>query len=421
MNVLAELERNRVQAPGVLRFITAGSVDDGKSTLIGRLLHDTRAILQDQLAAVASASARRGSEEIDLSLLTDGLEAEREQGITIDVAYRYFATARRKFIIADTPGHEQYTRNMVTGASTADAAIVLIDATKGLLPQSRRHLLLVHLLGIRHIIVAVNKLDLAAYDRAVFERVRDDVEEFIEPLQFPRPCFIPMSALRGDMIAERGERLGWYAGPTLLEQLEAIDVRDLQAALPLRFPVQYVGRGTVRRYMGRVAAGALRPGDEVVAMPSGRRTRIAAIKVLEASRTLAVAGDSVALELEDELDISRGDMLANADQAPRVLNSFDATLCWLSEAPLVAQGRYLLKHTASTVKARIAAVHHRIDVQTLAKTPIEGEVRMNDILHAAIVTQKPLFADAYATNRATGAFILIDETTNQTVAAGMID
>jgi sulfate adenylyltransferase subunit 1 len=421
MNAITALERNRVQDLGVLRFITAGSVDDGKSTLIGRLLHDTRAILQDQLAAMASASSKRGFDGLDLSLLTDGLEAERAQGITIDVAYRYFATARRKFIIADTPGHEQYTRNMVTGASTADAAVILVDATKGLLPQSRRHLLLAHMLGIRHIVVAVNKLDLAGYARGRFEAVCEEFESFAAPLEIPELRFIPMSALRGDMVVERGAHLGWYEGPTLLEALENIDAADTAAALPLRFPVQYVGRGGARRYLGRVAGGTVRPGDEVVALPSGQRTRVAKVAMLDEARASASAGDSVALELEDELDIARGDMLADAANPPRSARAFEARLCWLATEPLLPQGRYLLKHTTRTVKAKFASVNHRVDIRTLATEPFRGEVKMNEIVHAALVVQQPLFADSYARNRVTGAFILIDEATNQTVAAGMIE
>jgi sulfate adenylyltransferase subunit 1 len=421
MNALAELERNQVADLGVLRFITAGSVDDGKSTLIGRLLHDTRAILQDQLAAVASASSKRGFDGIDLSLLTDGLEAERAQGITIDVAYCYFATARRKFIIADTPGHEQYTRNMVTGASTADAAVILIDATKGLLPQSRRHLLISHLLGIRHIVVAVNKLDLAGYARATFEAVREEFEQFAAPIEIPELRFIPMSALRGDMVVERGASLGWYEGPTMLEALEKIDATDTASALPMRFPVQYVGRGATRRYLGRVAGGAVRPGDKVVALPSGERTRVAAVVTLGESRESASAGDSVSLELEDELDIARGDLLADAACAPRKVRAFEATLCWLGADPLIPQSRYVLKHTSRTVKVRFASINHRVDVHTLAKEPFEGEAKMNDIVQAALIAQQPLFVDPYAQSRVTGAFILIDEATNQTVAAGMIE
>ena len=421
MSLLGEIERNAVIDLGVLRFITCGSVDDGKSTLIGRLLHDTRAVLQDQLAAITRASKKRGIEEPDLSLLTDGLEAEREQGITIDVAYRYFATRRRKFIIADTPGHEQYTRNMVTGASTADAAVILIDATRGLLPQSKRHLLIAHLLGIRNVLVAVNKLDLGGYREDLFESVRAAFERFAAPLGIQNLQFIPLSALRGDMVVERGTQLAWYAGLTLLEALESIDAGAADASLPLRFPVQYVARGGVRGYLGRVAAGVARPGAEVTVLPSGRLTRIKGIKLLDAAREAAAAGDSIALELEDELDVSRGDMIAEAARPPRVARAFEAKLCWLSGDPLAPQGRYLLKHTTRTVKARFSSINYRIDVHTLDNKPLEDDVRMNDIFHAALVVQQPVFVDPYAVGRSTGAFILIDEATNQTVAAGMIE
>jgi len=420
-NLVSGLGDRQGNARGVLRFITCGSVDDGKSTLIGRLLHDTRAILQDQLDAVARASGKRGAGELDLSLLTDGLEAEREQGITIDVAYRYFATGRRKFIIADTPGHEQYTRNMVTGASTAAAAVILVDATKGLLAQSRRHLLIAQLLGIRNIVVAVNKLDLAGYGQDVFDAVREDFEQFAAPLQIPDLRFIPLSALRGDMVVERGTRLGWYDGPTLLEALEAIDAGSANTTLPLRFPVQYVTRGNVRSYMGRIAAGVMQPGAEVILLPSGRRTRVKAIAVLDSALESAVTGDSVALRLEDELDVSRGDMIADAGRPPRAATAFEAKLCWLANEPLAPQGRYLLKHTTRTVKARFASINYRVDVQTLGRQALDGGVRMNDIVHAALVVQQPVFVDSYATDRAAGAFILIDEATNHTVAAGMIE
>ena len=415
----------RLPAADTLRVATSGSVDDGKSTLIGRLLHDSRAILQDQLDAVARASSKRGAGELDLSLLTDGLEAEREQGITIDVAYRYFTTGRRKFIIADTPGHEQYTRNMVTGASTADAAVILIDSRKGLLPQSRRHLYLAHLLGIRSVIVAVNKLDLAGYSAGVFDALRAEFEQFAASLAIPGLQFIPMSALRGDMVVERGAQLDWYRGPTLLEALEAVDVVNETAARPLRFPVQYVVRGEnaagTRGYMGRIASGVLRPGDEVLALPSGRRTRVKAVTVLDEVRVAAAAGDSVTLLLADELDVSRGDMLVGLARAPRSAKAFEAKLCWLAGEPLAPQGRYLLKHTTRSVKAKFASIDYRVDVQTLARKPLDGEVRMNDIVHASLVVQQPVFVDSSAVDRATGAFILVDETTNQTVAAGMIE
>jgi sulfate adenylyltransferase subunit 1 len=424
MSLLGEIERNRVADDGVLRFITAGSVDDGKSTLIGRLLHDSRAILADQLAAVARASEKRGQDALDLSLLTDGLEAEREQGITIDVAYRYFATARRKFIIADTPGHEQYTRNMATGASTAHAAVILIDARKGVLPQTRRHMIIARLLGIRHIVVAVNKMDLVGFAQSVFERIRADVLAFAGSLAIPDLRFVPLSALAGDMVVERGDGLGWYSGPTLLETLESIDVIDDTDSLPLRFPVQLVvrpGSGTdFRGYAGRVEAGTLAPGDEVVVLPAGRRTRVTEIRLLDESRPTAVAGDSVTITLADDIDISRGDLIAAAAAAPPVAKSIDARICWLDAAPLDPAARYLVKHTTRTVRAKVSAVHDRLDVHTLEQQPAP-EVAMNDIAKVSIALAQPIFADAYGTNRATGSFILIDEATNHTVAAGMID
>ena len=410
---------------GLLRFITAGSVDDGKSTLIGRLLHDSRAILQDQLASVTRTSHKRGQEELDLSLFTDGLEAEREQGITIDVAYRYFATPRRKFIIADTPGHEQYTRNMVTAASTADAAVILVDARKGLLAQTRRHLILASLLGIRHIIVAVNKMDLVGHARGTFETIRRDVERFVSGLPATDVQYIPASALRGDMVVERGEGLDWYQGPTLIAALEAVHPERDAAARPLRFPVQLVSRpgaaNAARRYLGRIESGIIFPGTEIRALPSGRTTIVKEIAGFDGARHVAVAGDCVTLILRDELDISRGDMLADAIRPPRVSRSIEAKLCWLAAEPLAPSGRYLLKHTTRTVKARVATLHHRLDIHTLEHGPVNGSIGMNDITHATLSLAQPILCDAYRENRATGAFILIDELSNQTVAAGMIE
>jgi sulfate adenylyltransferase subunit 1 len=405
---------------GVLRLVTAGSVDDGKSTLIGRLLHDARAILEDQLAAVAHASSRRGHDGIDLSLLTDGLEAEREQGITIDVAYRYFATPRRKFILADAPGHEQYTRNMVTAASTADAAVVLVDARKGVLPQTRRHAYLARLLGIRHVFVAVNKMDLVGYDRAVFERVRDDFLAFARPLATPDLRFFPISALRGDMVVERGEAMPWHAGPTLLDALETLPVRDEAAGLPFRFPVQLVIRGEPRSYGGRIASGWVRAGDEVIALPAGRRTKVAEIVTLDGPRDEAYAADSIAVRLEDEIDLARGDLLAHPERAPQILDAIDATVCWLDEAPLAAESRYLLKHGSRTVAARVVATDHKVDIATLAPAAAGGPVTANDIARLRLRLAQPIPADPYAANRASGAFVLIDPATNRTVAAGMI-
>ncbi|HKO86887.1 MAG TPA: GTP-binding protein [Burkholderiales bacterium] len=430
---------------GVLRFITAGSVDDGKSTLIGRLLHDTRAVLEDQLASVTRASAKKGVEYLDLSLLTDGLEAEREQGITIDVAYRYFATAKRKFIIADTPGHEQYTRNMVTGASTADAAFILIDARKGVLPQTRRHTYISHLLGVKHIIVAVNKMDLVDNDPAVFDKIKTDFLAFADKLGIKDLRFFPVSALLGDMVVDRGDTFPWYKGPTLLEALESIEVQNDTANTPMRFPVQYVVRpgqadakefsarlsrpvpakaGEVfdfRGYAGRLESGVVRVGDEVVVLPANRTTRIRDIVSVDGSQDLAVAGDSTTLLLEDEIDISRGDMIALAASAPQALKSIQATVCWLSTEGLNPAARYLLKHTARTVKAKIAAINHKLDIHSMEKLPAPSALAMNDIANISINLAQPIFADRYAENRATGAFILIDEATNQTVAAGMIE
>jgi len=405
----------------VLRFITAGSVDDGKSTLIGRLLHDTKQILEDQLSAVAQASKKRGFEGSDLSLLTDGLEAEREQGITIDVAYRYFATPRRKFIIADTPGHEQYTRNMVTGASTADAAVILADARKGLLTQGKRHLYIAHLLGIRDIVVAVNKMDLAGYEQRAFEAVRAAFAAFAAPMQIPNLRFVPLSALAGDMVVERGGAMDWYQGPTLLERLESLAPAEAAAARPFRFAVQLVQRaGGERRYLGRIASGTVRAGDEVAVLPSGRRTRIDAIHTFEGLRADARAGDSVSLVLADELDVSRGDVIAQAAQAPQALRSLEATLVWLAAAPLDPHGRYLLKHTTRTVRAKVVSVNYVMDVNALAPRFDAPAFAMNDIGHVALDLAQPVFADPYTADRATGAFILIDAHSHHTVAAGMI-
>jgi sulfate adenylyltransferase subunit 1 len=429
--LLGEIERQPrlTEDRGVLRFITAGSVDDGKSTLIGRLLHDTRAIFEDQLAAVARASQRRGQGELDLSLLTDGLEAEREQGITIDVAYRYFATAERKFIIADTPGHEQYTRNMVTAASTADAAVILVDARKRVLPQTRRHTYIAHMLGVRHIIVAVNKMDLVGFEEETFERIRRDFLAFASALEIADLQFIPISALRGDLVVERGANLGWYRGPTLLSALEEIDAADEADTLPFRFPVQLVirpGTGTdFRGYAGRVESGTLARGAEVLALPSGRRTTVKDIVALDRSLPIAVAGDSVSLVLAEDIDVSRGDLLAHPDHAPRAAKSIEARICWLSSQPLdaraLAAARFVLKHTTRSAKARLTSLNSRVDVNTLRQQAAPAGLAMNDIAHVDIALAQPIFADPYRTNRATGSFILVDETSNQTLAAGMVE
>jgi sulfate adenylyltransferase subunit 1 len=410
---------------GVLRFITAGSVDDGKSTLIGRLLHDTRAIFEDQLAAVQRASWKRGQDEMDLSLLTDGLEAEREQGITIDVAYRYFSTPRRKFIIADTPGHEQYTRNMVTGASTADASVILVDARKGVLPQTRRHTYIAHLLGVRHIIVAVNKMDLVGFDRAVFERIREDFLGFAGKLGIPELRFIPLSALRGDLVVERGTGMDWYTGPTLLAALEEIEVAREADHLPVRMPVQMVvrpGAGTdFRGYAGRLESGTLSPGDELAVLPSGRTSAVKEIVFQGRPVQQVVAGDAVTVVLADEIDISRGDMLSEPGEPPRAVKSLKARLCWFSDTPLDRSARFVLKHTTRTVKARLSSLDDRLDINTLERQPSPAGLAMNDIAHVQIALAQPIFVDPYDSNRATGSFILIDEVSHQTLAAGMIE
>ena len=407
-----------------LRFATAGSVDDGKSTLIGRLLYDARAIQEDQLAAVERASARRGAREIDLSLLTDGLEAEREQGITIDVAYRYFATPRRKFIIADSPGHEQYTRNMATGASNADALVLLVDVKKGLLPQTRRHLLIARLLGLRQVVVFVNKMDAIGYDRAAFERAKDDTDAFAAQLDFERLDVIPGSALNGDMVVERGDALSWYAGATLLETLEQLNsAAESAAAGPLRFPIQLVSRPqghAPRAYMGRIESGHVLAGTEVVALPSGRRTRVRQILVHEMESELAVAGDSVAVVLAEEIDLSRGDWLADSLNPPSETRSMELTLIWLGTEPLRPGGRYLVQQASRRAVAKVAGVSHRLDVHTLAETAPDGEVIMNDVVRARLALQSSFFVDRYDAVRATGAVILIDEASNQTVAAGLV-
>ena len=436
MGTLGEVERNGTPKAGiaedlgVLLFITAGSVDDGKSTLIGRLLHDTKAIFEDQLAAVSRASSKRGQGEMDLSLLTDGLEAEREQGITIDVAYRYFATPKRKFIIADTPGHEQYTRNMITGGSTADVAIILVDARKGVLTQTRRHTYIAHLLGIRHVIVAINKMDLVGFDRKVFEQIRTDFLAFATDLAIHDLRFIPMSALRGDMVVDRGSSddkagLSWYEGDTLLSVLEGLNVVDETDALPARFPVQLVVRpGTntdFRGYAGRLESGVIRVGDDVIALPSGRRTSVKEIVFLEQRLPLAVAGDSVTIVLADEIDISRGDVICAVAGEPRTAKSVEARICWMATDAPNAAGRFLLKHTSRTVKAKLSKINDRMDINTFERLPSPSTLAMNDIAHVSISLAQPIFIDPYDVNRATGSFILIDETTNQTVAAGMIE
>ena len=412
----------------MLRFITAGSVDDGKSTLIGRLLHDSRAILEDQFAAVERASRSRGQEFVDLSLLTDGLEAEREQGITIDVAYRYFATPRRKFIIADTPGHEQYTRNMVTGASTAEAAVVLIDARKGLLPQSRRHIYLAALLGLSEIIVAINKMDLIELRRGSVSGDPQGGAGFCLPSRRCAGEFrTHLGAARRYGRGARRAACPGGRGPTLLEALEAVDATRSLLELPARFPVQLVSRPDAsnldasRGYLGRLESGVLTRGQRVTVLPSRQTTTIRAIISLEGPTTEAVAGDSITLLLADDLDISRGDMIVGGFDPPALKQTISARLCWLSAEPFEPQRHYLLRHTTRSVKARVRNIDARVNIHTLERDPFSGQLGMNDIVHAHLALQQPIACDSYAANRATGAFILIDEVTDQTVAAGMID
>jgi bifunctional enzyme CysN/CysC len=408
-------------AGDLLRFTTAGSVDDGKSTLIGRLLLDCRAILEDQLAAIERASQNRGDPYLDLALLTDGLRAEREQGITIDVAYRYFATPRRKFIIADTPGHIQYTRNMVTGASTADLAIILIDARNGVATQSKRHGFIASLLGIPHVTVAVNKMDLVDHRQAVFEAIVAEYRAFASKLAVPDLTFIPVSALHGDNVVEKSQRMPWYDGPTLLHHLEHIHIGAGRNLVDFRFPVQMAVRGhpDFRGYAGQIISGTIMPGEEVIVLPSGQTSRVREITTCGGALAEAAAGDSVILRLADELDISRGDMIARRHNLPLVADRLECTLCWMSEEPLRLGATYIVQHTTRQARGQITGLNYRIDVDTLHREPADT-LRLNEIGRATLTMSQSLCCDPYALNRATGGFILIDPATNGTVAAGMI-
>ncbi len=418
----------QIPSPSVdmLRLATAGSVDDGKSTLIGRLLFDSKSIFQDQLEAVEQTSERRGDGYVNLALLTDGLRAEREQGITIDVAYRYFATPRRKFIIADTPGHLQYTRNMVTGASTADLAIVLVDARKGVLEQSRRHAFLASLLRIPHLAVAINKMDLVGYDEAVYERIRADFSEWAAKLDVHDLTFFPISALHGDNIVERSENMPWYEGTSLLYHLEHVHIASDRNLIDCRFPVQWVIRPTrdehhdYRGYAGQVASGVFKVGDEVVVQPSGRQTRIAAIDTYDGQLEAAYPPLSVTLRLEDEVDISRGDMICRLNNQPEPTRNLDAMICWMADKPLSPGGRYALKHTTSVCKAVVDELRYRVDVNSLHRDQEAASLGLNDIGRVHLRTSAPLLVDPYRDDRTTGSFILIDEATNFTVGAGMV-
>jgi bifunctional enzyme CysN/CysC/sulfate adenylyltransferase subunit 1 len=405
----------------LLRFTTAGSVDDGKSTLIGRLLHDSKAVYEDQLASVKRSRINRSTGPIDFSLITDGLRAEREQGITIDVAYRYFATSRRKFIIADTPGHEQYTRNMATGASTADLAVILIDATKGLLAQTRRHAFIASVLGIKHVLAAVNKMDLAEYREDLFLKLKDDFVTLAAQLGITNVQCIPISALEGDNIVERSARMRWYDGPTLLEHLETVPLPDSDSLEGFRFPIQSVIRpdANFRGFAGRIASGVVRPGDSVVALPSGQKTRVHSIVTYDGDLPRASSPMSVTLQLEAEIDLSRGDMLVSALDVPRVARNFHATVVWLHANPLKLGRTYLVKHTVRQTKIRATRIRHRVNINTLMQEQAT-QLRMNEIGSVEFEANVPLFFDPYASNRTTGSFILIDALSNATVGAGMI-
>jgi sulfate adenylyltransferase subunit 1 len=421
-----DVDRYESEDGELLRFLTAGSVDDGKSTLIGRLLHDSKAIFEDQLAAVERSTRRRGAQGVDLSLFTDGLQAEREQGITIDVAYRYFSTPKRKFIIADSPGHEQYTRNMVTAASTASLALILIDARKGVVTQSCRHAYIAALLGIPRVVVAVNKMDLVNYSKTAFDAVREAFSEFASDLKLRDLIFIPISALKGDMVVERGGNLTWYDGAPLLELLENMPIEHNVKTDGFRFPVQWVcrpgapGHSEFRGYTGRIEAGSVAVGDSVTVLPSGRTSRIKQITTFDGNLEYAFAPQSVTLILADEIDISRGDMIVNQGSDVRVVKEYDADICWLGEAAADVRRKYIVKQSTKSVKAKIARIDYRIDVNSLRRIEGVTELKMNEIARVGIKVQQPLVIDSYASDRAVGSFIMIDEITNDSVAAGMI-
>jgi bifunctional enzyme CysN/CysC len=411
----------------ILRFATAGSVDDGKSTLIGRLLYDTKTVFSDQIDAVERVSREHGDEHVNLALLTDGLRAEREQGITIDVAYRYFATPKRKFIIADTPGHVQYTRNMVTGASTADLALVLVDARKGVLEQSRRHAFLATLLQVPHIVLCVNKMDLVDYSQEVYDAIHADFTAFAAKLRVPDLTIIPMSALAGDNVVTRSTNMPWYEGGSLLHHLESVHVASDRNLIDVRFPVQYVIRPQsdswhdYRGYAGQVAGGVLRKGDEVMVLPSGFTSRIKSVETADGEVDEAFPPMSVTVRLEDDIDVSRGDMICRPTNMPSASQDIDAMICWMDEsAPLRVGGKYHIKHTTRTARTIVKGLSYRLDVNTLHRDEEAQTLGLNDIGRIQLRTTQPLMCDAYSRNRTTGGFILVDEATNRTVAAGMI-
>jgi len=414
---------NRDEQKDLLRLLTAGSVDDGKSTLIGRLLYDSKLLYEDQLAALERDSKRVGSVggEIDYALLLDGLQAEREQGITIDVAYRYFSTAKRKFIIADTPGHEQYTRNMVTGASTANLAIILVDATAGVITQTRRHTFLISLLGIKHVILAVNKMDLVDYQESTFNKICEEYRDFVTRLKIPDLHFIPLSALKGDNVVDKSERMEWYTGQPLLEILETVYVTSDRNFIDFRYPVQYVLRpdATFRGFSGTVASGVVRPGDEIMVLPSRKKSKVKEITTFDGNLKEAFPPQSVTLTLEDEIDVSRGEMLVHPNNIPRTARTFEAMLVWMDEKPMNKSTGFFLKHTTRTTRATIDRVRYQIDVNSLRKNEATS-LALNEIGRVTITTGQPLFFDPYMKNHTTGSFILIDPITNFTTAVGMI-
>ena len=410
----------------LLKFTTAGSVDDGKSTLIGRLLYDSKSIFRDQLNSIEAISKKRGLNEIDLSLLTDGLKDERNQGITIDVAYRYFSTPKRKFIIADTPGHIQYTRNMVTGASTANAALILVDARKGVVEQTKRHSYIASLLQIPHVIVCVNKMDLVDFKRDVYESIKEQFKDFGSKLDIQDFRFIPISALQGDNVVNRTKNMSWYDGPTLLYCLENIPVANDFNLIDFRYPVQNVIRPQIQKfhdfrgYAGRISSGIVRVGDEIVHLPSGIQTKIKKIHFAQEELAQAFAPQSISIELEDDIDISRGDMLTKPNNQPIHSQEIDAMICWMGETPLNINSKYSLMHTTQTVRCLIKSVFYKVDLDNLNRIHNKNEFYKNDLGRIQIKTTKPIFFDSYRKNRSTGAFILIDESTNNTVGAGMI-
>ncbi len=410
----------------LLRFTTAGSVDDGKSTLIGRLLYDSKSIFQDQYEAIEESSKRKGDEHVNLALLTDGLRAEREQGITIDVAYRYFATPRRKFIIADTPGHIQYTRNMVTGASTANLALILVDARKGLVEQTARHSFIAALLGIPHVVFCINKMDLVNYDEETFLKIKSDLEAFTSKLDVKDIRFIPISALNGDNVVNKSENMEWYQGSTLLYLLENIHIGSDQNHIDCRFPVQHVIRPQsdefhdYRGYAGRIAGGVFKKGDTVMALPSGFTSKIKSIEIAGEEIKEAFAPMSVSMTLEDEIDISRGDMIVRENNKPFVKQDVDLMVCWMGEKPIVPNGKYSLMHTSNDVRCIVKDIKYKVNINNLHREEEDKNIGMNDIARISIRTTKPLFYDKYSRNRNSGSVILIDEGTNNTVGAGMI-